>query len=48
MLYKKEYGVMLEEDEACKLAMNLYDFFKIVAKPVDKRVIKSMKMKESV
>lgn len=45
-LYKKEYGVLLTQDEASKVAVDIYEFFKIVTKSVDKRSMRSFKIRK--
>ena len=47
-IYKKEYGILLQDKEAREQAESFLDFMKIVTKPVDKRVLRSFKIKKGV
>lgn len=46
MIYQKEYGVLLPDEETTKLALDVYEFFKIIAKSVDKKAMSSFKIKK--
>lgn len=46
VIYEKEFHKSLSDEEASKLALGVYDFFKIVTKPVDKRAMRSFKIRK--
>lgn len=48
VIFKKNFGTTLKDIEAKEQAESFLEFMRIVMKPIDKRIIKSMKIKKSV
>ena len=47
-IYKKEFGILLSDEEAEEQAVSFLDFMSLVTKPIDKRTMRSFKIKKEV
>ena len=46
VIYKKEFGILLSDEDAREKAESFLEFMEIVARPIDKRAAGSFKMKK--